>query len=201
MDRNVKERYIKEAVNEGSDRYRLRSLFLCAIFGCSAEIASSLILGAVLSFFPDIAATYSGQIDSQLSLGLISIFRVVVFAPLFEEALFRYMLLGIMERRIGFTEANIVQALIFGIYHMSLIQGIYAFLLGMLIGLLKYYTGTVKSCICFHVLFNITGVLVNRYVPAEIGSGIRITVMLAALALSAALFIFIRRNRCGAQTA
>jgi hypothetical protein len=178
-----------------------KSILLCAVLGCTAEIAAGLILGSILAFFPDTAAGYQGQMDSQLSGGLMSLFLVIIFSPVFEEGVFRFILLGFMEKRTGFAAANIIQALLFGIYHMNPVQGIYAFLLGALIGLLKHYSGTVLSCICFHVAFNITGVLVNRYMPVEISRGIRIALLLISLSASAALFIMIRRNRYGVQKA
>ena len=178
-----------------SENKRGITIALCAVLGFTAEIAAGTLLGSILYFFPDIAAGYQGQMDSQLSDGLMSLFLVIVFSPLFEEGVFRFILLGVMEKKIGFTAANLIQAVLFGIYHMNLIQGIYAFLLGILIGFLKHYTGTVISCICFHVLFNITGALVNRYVPAELSSGIRITAMLVSFAASVILFITIRDNR------
>ena len=176
-------------------------MVLCAALGFCTEIAAGLLLGAVLSYFPETAAGYQGQMASKLSEGLFSLFVIVIFSPLFEESVFRFLIMGVLELKTGFGIANVIQALIFGIYHMSLIQGIYAFLLGALIGLLKHYSGTVLSCICFHVAFNITGVLVNRYMPVEISRGIRIALLLISLSASAALFIMIRRNRYGVQKA
>lgn len=178
---------------------RVRSICLCAVFGCTMELAAALLLGSILAFFPETAAGYQGQMDSKLAGGMISLFIVAFFSPLFEEAVFRFLLLGILERKTGFAAANVIQALIFGIYHMSLIQGIYAFLLGMLIGLLKHYTGTLISCICFHVFFNITGILVNIYMPAETGTINRTAAMIAGISVSCVLFILIRRYRCDVQ--
>ena len=184
----------------GETLKRVRSICLCAVLGITTELAAALLLGSILSFFPETAAGYQGQMDSKLADGMLSLVIVAFFSPLFEEAIFRFLLLGTLERKTGFAAANVVQALIFGIYHMSLIQGIYAFLLGMLIGLLKHYTGTIISCICFHVFFNITGIVVNIYMPAEIGTIIRTVMMIAGIAVSCALFILIRRNRCDVQT-
>lgn len=178
-----------------------RSMLLCAVLGITVEIAAGLILAWILSFFPETATGYQGQMDSHLSNGLISLLFVIIISPVFEEAVFRFMLLGVLEIKIGFYAANVVQAAIFGLYHMSLIQGIYAFLLGMLIGFLKHYTGTVLGCVCFHIAFNMTGTLVNKLVPAEINTGIRIPAMILTLAVSVALFVLIRKNRCDAQTA
>ncbi len=164
------------------------------------ELAAALLLGSILSFFPETAAGYQGQMDSKLADGMFSLVIVAFFSPLFEEAIFRFLLLGILERKTGFAVANVIQALVFGIYHMSIIQGIYAFLLGMLIGLLKHYTGTIIGCISFHVFFNITGILVTILMPGEISTIIRTVSMVAGFAVSYALFSLIRRNRCDVQT-
>ena len=47
--------------------------------------------------------------------------------------------------------------------------------------------------------FNITGILVNIYMPAEIGTINRTAAMIAGISVSCVLFILIRRNRCDVQ--
>ena len=49
---------------------------------------------------------------------------------------------------------NILQALFFGIAHLNLVQGSYAFLIGLLAGYLVLRCRSIWAGIAFHMLFN-----------------------------------------------
>ena len=72
-----------------------------------------------------------------IGLGAMEIQKVLlltlVLAPLFEEALFRWGIFGWLCPRMGFFAAALLSSLAFGLYHGNLIQGIYAFILGMVL--------------------------------------------------------------------
>ena len=53
-----------------------------------------------------------------------------------------------------------MQALMFGFFHMNLVQGIYTFALGLLLGYLVEKTGNLLVPIVLHILYNsVSGVL------------------------------------------
>ena len=52
-----------------------------------------------------------------------------------------------------FWAANVIQAMAFGLCHLNVVQGIYAFVLGLAIGYIKEAYGHIKACILFHFLF------------------------------------------------
>ena len=56
----------------------------------------------------------------------------VIIAPLAEEAVFRLFLFNFLKKRTGPLWGALISSLIFGIYHMNMIQCIYAFLMGLL---------------------------------------------------------------------
>ena len=120
--------------------------------------------------------------------------------PVIEELIFRLLIMGISLRFMKFIAANTLQALIFGIYHGNVIQGVYAFLLGLFIGELKNITQTIFACIGFHCIFNITGLLLDDLMPADLS--VAWTVLIMTAALSALLIIFRRlwKSRCDLQT-
>ena len=65
---------------------------------------------------------------------------------------------------------------------MNLVQGIYAFVLGLFIGYLIKRTGSLINCICFHVVFNLTGLILDDLLPGEMHIAIRLIILLTALA-------------------
>ena len=61
-----------------------------------------------------------------------------------------------------------VSALLFGLLHPNLYQFFYAFLLGILFGGLRYFTGKLWPCILLHMVINFTGsglslILINYF--------------------------------------
>ena len=90
----------------------------------------------------------------------------LIVAPLMEEICFRGVILWIFMRfvPIPFWAANLIQAALFGIFHMNPVQSVYAFLFGLLLGLLfkKEKTSGIPSavfyCIFFHFCVNMCNV-------------------------------------------
>ncbi len=78
---------------------------------------------------------------------------VCVLAPLLEETLFRGMILGSL-RPWGDRFAVVVSALMFGLTHMNLYQGVPAFLLGLLLGFTAVKFGSVVPTVLMHILYN-----------------------------------------------
>lgn len=87
-----------------------------------------------------------------------------IIAPIFEEILYRGVLLNGLLKKYNYKKAIIYSALIFGIAHMNLPQGVNAFFLGVIIGLAYYYTGSIYLCMAMHFVNNF---LVNFVVYPE----------------------------------
>ena len=71
---------------------------------------------------------------------IILILSVAVVAPIYEEVVFRGILLKGMAKKINPTIALVVSALFFALVHMNIPQGINAFLLGIVIGFIYLKT-------------------------------------------------------------
>lgn len=87
-----------------------------------------------------------------------------VMAPIFEEILYRGIFLNGLLKKYNYKKAIIFSALIFAIAHLNLPQGINAFFLGIIIGLVYYYTSSVYLCISMHFVNNF---LVNFIIYPE----------------------------------
>ena len=87
-----------------------------------------------------------------------------MLGPLCEELLFRGLLAGRLARY-GQKPAAFVSALLFGLYHANLSQFFYAFLLGLLLAYAYFYTGTLKTSVILHMLFNVYGSFVVFLLP------------------------------------
>lgn len=86
----------------------------------------------------------------------------VILAPLGEELIFRGVVFYYARRavsdmknvRAAFWIANVFQALLFGVYHMNLVQGIYAFFIGLALGYLCERYRSVIPGMLAHLVFN-----------------------------------------------
>ena len=132
---------------------------LLAIAGTAAGlcILSSTVLGVLQQLLPQAFEHYNKLMDT-VSQGdmLLSVIYVIIIGPVSEELIFRGALFDRFYLAFPFWGANVLQAVLFGVYHMNIIQGIYAFLLGILLGMIRQMTGSILSTIFCHMVFNAT---------------------------------------------
>ncbi|MCP9929846.1 CPBP family intramembrane metalloprotease [Cyanobium sp. AMD-g] len=81
-------------------------------------------------------------------------FTALVVAPLFEEVLFRGVLLPVAGLRLGGAGAVILSAAVFAIAHLSLAELGPLFVLGLGLGWLRWRSGRLGSAVLMHALWN-----------------------------------------------
>lgn len=77
-----------------------------------------------------------------------------VLAPLFEETLFRGVLLPVLGQRWGPLPAVVVSALVFGLAHLSLGELVPLVVLGLGLGWLRWRSGRLAPCVLMHACWN-----------------------------------------------
>ena len=85
----------------------------------------------------------------------------MLFLPVCEELIFRGVIMSYAKERFSFWAANLIQALLFGLFHMNVIQGVYAFFVGMFLGYVRHQTKSMFPNMLLHILFNSWGVLIS----------------------------------------
>jgi membrane protease YdiL (CAAX protease family) len=78
----------------------------------------------------------------------------VVFAPLFEETMFRGVLLPVLGRHFGAVAGVLITALLFALAHLSLGELVPLTVLGVGLGLLRWQSGRLGASVCLHALWN-----------------------------------------------
>lgn len=125
-----------------------------AVGGC---IFLSVFLSMLESIFPDMFQSYRNIMNQLVDREqMLTMLYVILVGPIAEEIVFRGAIMDELYLAFPFWLANILQAALFGVFHMNIIQGIYAFLLGIILGAIRLWTGTVFSNILAHILFNFT---------------------------------------------
>lgn len=123
-----------------------------------------LILAGIASFF-------MGETeDSEFTLEVYNTsvwpvlfgIAVVVFAPVFEETLFRgFLFAGLRQSFIGTAGAIVLTALMWTLLHLQYeVAGMsIIFVLGIILGIVRYKTGSLWTVILIHALWNLFAVI------------------------------------------
>ncbi len=131
---------------------------VCLIPG--TQFVSNLLTSLVSAIFPSWLEAYEELIETAGLTGdipLLMLLYSVVFAPISEELIFRGVILGIAKRTFPFWIANVIQALLFGVFHQNMLQGCYTFVLGLFLGYICEKGGSIYYVIFYHFLFNLWG--------------------------------------------
>ena len=124
------------------------------------QFATSLLVSVLASIFPKWLEEYEALMESA-GMGdevtLLMMLYSVCLVPFSEELIFRGVTMRIARRAFPFWVANIIQAVLFGVFHMNMLQGCYAFALGLILGYICECGGSIYYSIFFHFLFNLWG--------------------------------------------
>ncbi len=96
---------------------------------------------------------------------LVQILFVAVIAPIFEEIIFRKVIID-RTKRFGYMPAIIFSGVAFGFFHGNFSQFFYATLLGFLLGYIYCRTGKLIHTILMHSVINIYGGVVPMLIFA-----------------------------------
>ena len=132
-------------------------------------VGTYLFSAALLILWEIIAPGLSGEYEIMMqeaemdSMTFLSFATAVVGAPLVEELIFRGLTLQYLKRTgAAFWTVNVIQAFLFALGHLNLIQGSYAFLMGLLSGWLVMKYRSLWSGILLHTILNFTGILLPQ---------------------------------------
>lgn len=136
-------------------RWLTQAVFAMAIVA-GFRILYDLTIGAwLLSLFPEneaLVEAFEFLMQSPLAAG----FYVLILAPVFEEFLFRGVLMrGILFKGVSPLYAVAVSSALFALVHLNMLQGIHAFLLGCLLGGIYLKTGSFTIVVLGHMVSNV----------------------------------------------
>lgn len=97
----------------------------------------------------------------------VNLFFIAILAPILEELVFRKLL---CDRLLPLGEgyAVVLSAAIFGLIHGNLFQFLYAFLLGLVFGLIYVKTGRIRYTIVYHGILNLFGSVISLWLLEQV---------------------------------
>lgn len=144
-----------------SKTFSAKSVPAILLLMVGAQSILSIIITSISPYITDAMTDYNELMELVDTSSMWGLLTVVLMAPIAEEILFRGMTFKYARRfTSNFWVANIIQALLFGLLHMNLIQSSYAFIVGLLLGIIYRKYNSLTATIVAHFGFNFLGSVV-----------------------------------------
>ncbi|NLY47809.1 MAG: CPBP family intramembrane metalloprotease [Clostridiales bacterium] len=174
--------------------FTLKNIGIFLMIGIGCQLFAAGVLSLIKPLLENLFAYYDETMSSLFAGDPIVVaVYVIILAPVVEELMIRGIMYGKIRQGIPFMAANLLQAAVFGIYHMDFIQGIYTFAIGLLLGYIYEKAGTLLAPIVVHIIINGSGVLldlpyIGPYIP------IPLAIAIGAVLLPTGIILFRKNN-------
>jgi len=170
--------------------FKITDYLLVAALAVFADFAITYFISGfnIVQYFPDYQVLMKGLGSTSVILQVVA---VGIVAPVAEEFLMRGVVLNRLLGYMRVLPALLIQAALFGILHMNLLQGLYAGVLGLLLGYVYIKYGSLLMTIVFHITLNTLSVLL----PESFAAGVSpFLIIVPAVLLTAGTLWLIRRR-------
>lgn len=179
-----------------------RALLVVILIAVGLNYGISCLMQVIYMLAPQVLESYMQLMESAgMGVNVWTNAAAVILAPLGEELIFRGVVFhyarkavsGMKSAKAAFWIANVIQALLFGVYHMNLVQGIYAFFIGLALGYLCQRYRSVIPGMLAHFVFNGMSTLLDdkvyNWIPESVVwygvvGGVGIALVLAVIVLN-----------------
>ena len=154
-------------ISKDNTKGRMKNIFSCVcsirtpfllLAGVAIQIMVDGILSLVNPLFPDTFAAYYELVSKAVGVNraVPMIIATFIIAPIGEELFFRGVIMGYARRYMPGASAILFQGVLFGLYHGNIVQGIYACILGCLLGFVAYKADTLLASMILHFSINLS---------------------------------------------
>ena len=174
MRHDIEELSVWDYVNLNGLSFYRKDRLHPAWFGWAVIIVQAVSMALGLNILIGLSgimklSSYGENVGAQYSIPLwFGIILYGLVSPIVEELLFRTIVYGRMKRRFSLIISIVVSSMFFGLYHGNLVQGIYGFIMGIIMCMACEYLHTVAAAFLMHSVANLTiyllgmrGVLIN----------------------------------------
>lgn len=167
-----------------------------AVIVPGAQFLSNYICSFIYVLTPDVWDSYVELMESSGldDVNFLVILYAVILGPICEELIFRGVTLRCFRCAVPFWIANICQAVLFGVFHMNIVQGIYAAVLGLILGYVCEKSGHIYYSMFLHILFNFWGTIISMLLE-EISSTVFTELLIFIMTIISLIAGFILFNK------
>lgn len=144
--------------------FTAKNLLVMVLIGAGMCFLTNFAMNVLYPVIPEnIMENYENLMETAgFGVSILPTITAVLIAPFGEEFIFRGVVFyyakravdGMSNKRAAFWIANFIQALFFGIFHFNLIQGTYAFFMGLALGYLAHRFRSILPAMLGHMLIN-----------------------------------------------
>lgn len=141
---------------------RLISIPIIILMG----ISLNLLIDILISCLPiplELMESYSQASQFTQDTSIISFLAIVIMAPIAEEIFFRGLVLSRFSKSMPIVVSIILQAIIFGLIHGTVLWFSYATIIGLVLGLLAYKQKSILGCMILHFSINGLSFMINIF--------------------------------------
>lgn len=140
------------------------------IFVVGMQYVTVYLLNSLASAFPSWLEEYNqlmetAGIDSEMTV-LMTVYTIIL-GPVCEEILFRGITFSAAKKVMPVYFAILIQAIMFGAFHMNKLQGAYALVIGLGLGYIMYLYDNLFFTIVAHIVYNFLGTICSNYLPMQ----------------------------------
>lgn len=161
---------VRPAIGEPvSGRVVLFSILLGVVVLCSALVGYEAIYLPAKDIMPDWLANYIFfeferiTLDYPLWIVAVNLLNVALIAPIWEEMIFRGVLLFVLMKKLRFWPAAIISSVLFGVMHTDIIG---ATIFGIALCYLTWKTQSLWPAIIIHIINNFLATVLFYTVPS-----------------------------------
>lgn len=132
---------------------KVKIVFMTLFIIFVLQILLSILIYPKIGLNYDVTDMFDINAESSILSKIILIVAMAIIPGIFEELFFRKAIID-FTAPYGKNFALLFSALLFGIIHMNLSQGLFAFIIGILFGIIYLYTNDIKLTMFIHFLNN-----------------------------------------------
>lgn len=184
---NKKEKNLTNSEKKLSAFSKIKLVFIAVLIIFVLQIILSVFLYPKLGLDYDVTDMFDTNYNSSALSKFILIFALAVIPAIFEELFFRKALID-FTLPYGKTFALLFSSLLFGLIHMNLSQGIFAFIVGLIFGTIYLYTNNIKIPMLIHFINN-GFAAITMVIPES--TAILLTLILMVLLITGFVFLIL----------
>lgn len=167
-------------------KINLKDIVYIILFGIGLSIIILNLTGILTKLIPSYTNVQNHLEHTKNSILQLSI--IIILIPICEEIIYRRVIFGYLKENYNIVCSIIIQALVFGIAHGNIVQGIYTFILGIALALVYVCFNSLWGSIILHIIFNFMGLLIIPKVVSINPSLIYVLLIIGIACLLLSLF-------------
>lgn len=166
------------------EKIKLVEIIALIMAGLSLNVVISVFLGLLekIPFLKIFFEQHNDLMEKVVGGGEVNIIFagivVGLVAPVFEEIVFRGLILNELKKGFPLWFAVIAQGILFGVFHFNIVQGLYASVLGILFGLVYTKMKNIWAPIVLHILINSSSYIISKLTFLDIPDFISVLVII-----------------------